>query len=30
MVHVKITMTLFIFGSSALQNAKQLFKTLSC
>ena len=30
MVHVKITMTLLIFGSSALQNTKQLFMTLSC
>ena len=29
MVHVKMTMTLFIFGSGALQNAKQQFMTLS-
>ena len=29
MMHVKITMTLFIFGSSALQNAKEQFMTLS-
>ena len=29
MVHVKMTMTLFIFGSGALQNAKQQSMTLS-
>ena len=29
MVHFKMTMTLFIFGSVALQKAKQQFMTLS-